>query len=508
MITAHQIAWIGRFAAPVSAIVVYSALPSGPDVGLPEEARRVAAMGVLMALLWMTEALPLPVTSLLPIVLLPLLSVSSISKATAPFADPFIFLFMGGFILALAMEKWGLHRRIALIVLRVVGGTPARLVAGFMLATALLSMWVSNTATTVMMLPIGVSVINLVRTSLKESEGVLSGDGVDDSDSPAIRNFATCLLLSIAYSASVGGMGTIIGTPPNTILAGFLHTQYGMELSFGTWMLFATPVVVVFLFIMWFLLTRILFPIQSGALPGGRQMIRDELMTLGKTSTPEWIVFAVFMTTATVWIARGPLTNWPWLVDHMPFISNLSDPGIAMAAAILLFMLPADRRGRAFVMDWRTAERLPWGVLLLFGGGLSLASAVKSTGLDGWIGQQVAIIGGAPIIILVLGVTALIVFLTEVTSNTATATAFLPILAGVATGIGAEPMLLLVPASMAASCAFMMPVATPPNAIVFGSGRVTIGQMVRAGFVLNFVSIALITLAVLTLGRILLTTAP
>jgi solute carrier family 13 (sodium-dependent dicarboxylate transporter), member 2/3/5 len=484
-------AWAGRVAGPALAVAVYLLLPGEPE--LADAARGTAAVGTLMATWWITEALPLPATALLPVALFPLAGVLPVAEAAAPYASDIIFLFMGGFMLALAMQRWGLHRRIALLTVLAVGTRPTRVVAGFMVATAFLSMWVSNTATTVMMLPIGVSVLHLVF------------DRVDDVDAdtvtgPGAPNFATCLMLAIAYAASIGSLGTLIGTPPNLFMAGFIGETYGIDIGFGQWMLFGLPLAVVLLGIAWLLLTRVVYPTSLAEIPGGRQLFHRELAGLGAVHRGEKLVGAVFALTAAAWLLREPLTGWAWLAERVPAVTALSDPGIAIIAAVALFALPVHPRRGVFVLDWATARRLPWGVLLLFGGGLSLARAVGDSGLDAWIGAQVGGLGGLPTLALVVIAAAAVIFLTELTSNTATAATFLPILGGVALGLGLDPLLLVVPATLAATCAFMMPVATPPNAIVFGSGYVTIPQMVRAGVWLNVVAVVLVTGLVYVLG--------
>jgi solute carrier family 13 (sodium-dependent dicarboxylate transporter), member 2/3/5 len=433
-----------------------------------------------MAMLWMTEALPLPATALLPVVLFPVSGVLSIAEATAPYANDVIFLFMGGFMLALAVERWGLHRRLALHIVLVVGTRPVRLVGGFMLATAFLSMWISNTATTVMMLPLGASIVVLVTQRAAPS--------MDDTQS----RFAICLMLGIAYAASIGSLGTLVGTPPNLFLRGFLSETYGIEIGFGQWMLLGVPIAMTFLVIAWLLLTQIIYPPEIADIPGGRALIREELAHLGRVSRGEWTVLCVFISTALAWIFREPVGNWALLVDRIPVVTRLTDSGIAIAAALLLFAIPVNARRGEFALDWDNALRLPWGVLILFGGGLSLATAVQTSGLAVWIGNQVGGLDALPTVLLVTLVIATVVFLTELTSNTATSATFLPILGGVALGIGKDPLLLMVPTALAATCAFMMPVATPPNAIVFGSGHVSIAQMVRAGIVLNAIAIVLI----------------
>ena len=474
--SALAVGWIGRFLGPILAAAVYALLPESESI--TPEARTCAAIGVLMAVFWMTEALPLAVTSLIPLALFEPLGIAPMRDTAAPYASPLIFLFMGGFMLALAMERWGLHRRVALLTLRLAGSKLSTMVGAFMLASAGLSMWVSNTATAVMMLPIGLSVVALAEER--------SGD--------TARRFAPCLILGLAYACSIGGIATLIGTPPNVALAGFVTSTYGDALGFGRWMLFGLPLAAVFLGLTWWLLTWVLFPITGAELPGGRAIVRDELRKLGPMSLGEKLTLTVFLLTAGLWVLREPLSGW------IPALAGLSDPQIAIAAGITLFALPVAPREGVFVLDWRTASRLPWDVLLLFGGGLSLAAAVDATGLDDAIGSSVTALAGAPVWVIVLGVSALIVFLTELTSNTATAIAFLPILAGAADGLGVDPLVLLLPAAIASSCAFMLPVATPPNAIVFGSGRVRIAQMARAGFLLNLISIALATLAALWVG--------
>ncbi|KPK75209.1 MAG: anion transporter [Phycisphaerae bacterium SM23_30] len=502
------VAWGGRFAGPLLALAVYYLLPEGKNQ-LSDPARATAAIGTLMAVWWMTEALPLPATSLLPLILFPLARVfpdaatgAQIEQAAAPYANPFIFLFMGGFMIAQAIERWNLHRRIALLTVLTVGTRPARMIAGFMIATAMLSMWISNTATTVMMLPIGLSVITLLTDRFcRPAQQILQGvrrEGQFEADD--LSGFAVCLMLGIAYAASIGGVGTLVGTPPNVFFAGFMLEQYQITLGFGRWMCLGLPLVVIFLLIAWFILTKVVFPIRISQIPGGRRLIHEELNKLGPMSRGEWTVLVVFLLTACGWILRGPVTSWLWLRERVPAITELNDAMIALAGALVLFVIPVDAKRSQFALDWPTARKLPWGMLLLFGGGLCLASAVTGSGLDQWIGNLMKAWYGLPSVVLVLLVTAVVIFLTELTSNIATATTFLPILGGVAVGIGAEPLLLLAPAALAASCAFMLPVATPPNAIVFGSGHITIGQMIKAGLWLNLIGIILIPLLMYILG--------
>ena len=440
--------------------------------GLGPEAWRTAAVGVLMAVWWVTEAIPIPATALLPLALFPLLGVATIGDAAVPFANPIIYLFLGGFLVARAMDGTGLPRRIALTCIRALGARPASIIAGVMASCAFLSMWVSNTATALMMLPIGASLIELLPR---------------DTDGEERIRFGAALMLGIAYACSIGGMGTLIGTPPNAFLAGFMLESYGVSIGFAQWMLVGVPLVLVGLPLAFLLLTRVIFPLRLREVPGGRDLVEREMRALGPMRPAERRVAGVFSLTAAAWIAR------PLLVAHVPALAGLSDAGIAITAALFLFLLPTGEEDGGRLLDWKMAQGTPWGVLVLFGGGLSLASAVESTGLGPGFGDGVGGLAGWPILPLVLAVVASVILLTELTSNTATAATFLPVLGGVAVGLGRDPMLLAVPAALAASGAFMLPVATPPNAIVYGSGSVRIDQMVRAGIGLNVLFTLLIT---------------
>jgi solute carrier family 13 (sodium-dependent dicarboxylate transporter), member 2/3/5 len=480
--------WVGVGLGPLLAVVVYLVLPTGS--GLEEAGRLTAAIVTLVAVWWMTEALPLPATALVPIVAFPLAGVLEIGEATAAYGDANIFLFLGGFAIALAMQRWNLHRRIALLTMRAFGTKPSRLVLGIMVATAFLSMWVSNTATALMMIPIAISVLGLVASR--------AGEGLDERD---VRRFGTALMLAVAYSASIGGLGTLIGSPPNVIMAGVMEQNYDVEVSFAGWMSVGVPLAAVFVVIAWLVLTRLLFRAEVQELAGGRSVIGDELAKLGRMSRGEVTVAVIFACTALLWIFRQPLADTEWLVAAVPFVGLLSDAGIAIAAVVALFLVPVSGRRGVAALDWPTVQKgVPWGVLLLFGGGLAIAAAFQASGLDAWIGEQMEGLQVLPTVLLVAAVATVIVFLTEITSNTATAATFLPVLAGVAAGIGVDPLLLLIPAAMAATCAFMLPVGTPPNAIVFGTGRVTIGEMMRAGLVLNLAGVLLITGGVYLLG--------
>lgn len=499
--------WLLRGLGLVGALAVYLLLGASE---LPRDARVVAAVGTLMAVWWMSEAVPLPVTSLLPIILFPLFTERTVMAATAPYANPIVFLFLGGFLIAIAMQKVQLHRRIALLTLGAVGTQPRRIVLGMMISTAFLSMWVSNTATTLMMLPIALSVLALVVES-SQAGGASQGAGlraglasgravselIDDQD---IRRFGVALVLAIAWSSSIGGLGTLLGSPPNAIVAGYIGTELGKNVGFGEWMLLAMPIVVSFIALAWLLITRVLFRFHLAEVPGGQRMIQDQIAQLGPTGRGEKCVLGVFVGAAVFWIVPGLLAGVGDLGQRMPWLRLFNDTVVALAAGALLFVLPGRQDGRA-VLDWQDAEAgLPWGVLLLFGGGLSLAAAVASTGLDKWLGLQVVGLGVLPMVALIGAVTLIVLFLTELTSNTATAATFIPILGGVALGIGIDPMTLLIPAALAATCAFMLPVGTPPNAIVFATGTVKIGEMARGGFVLNIVGAVLITLFTTLIG--------
>ena len=446
--------------------------------GMEPSAQKMAAVALLMATWWMTEAIPIPATSLLPLPLFPLMGIMHTKKAAAPYASHLIFLFMGGFIIALAMQRWNLHRRIAMNIVRIIGFSPGRLIFGFMVATAALSAFVSNTATTVMMMPIGLAIIAHVI-----EEGRREGLDKQINFSPEQFAFGLNLMLGIAYAASIGGIATLIGTPPNTVLAAYLNKTYGYEITFAGWMKVGVPLVCVMLPLCWIWLTKVANPMKLKKVPGGRDLIDKELKEMGGLSAGERWTALVFGLTALGWIFRKKLGF------IFPDPSLVTDATIAMAGGLILFLIPVDMKRNRFVMNWEWASKMPWGVLILFGGGLSMASGFKATKLANWIGSQVGLLENAPVLVLIIAVATLIIFLTELTSNTATSAMVMPILAAVAIGLGENPLLLVVPAAIAASCAFMLPVATPPNAIVFGSGYVTIPQMARSGFGLNIIGI-------------------
>ncbi|EPL62483.1 di- and tricarboxylate transporter [Stutzerimonas stutzeri B1SMN1] len=457
-------AWIGLILGP---LLLLACILTDPPGGLSEKAWLTVGLAALMAVWWSTEAIPIPATSLLPILLIPLLDIDTLAKATAPYANPTIFLFLGGFLLGLAMQRWNLHKRIALATLLAVGNQPSRQIAGFMIATAFISMWVSNTATSIMMLPIGLSVIGLLIAGSEEKEGA---------------RFAVALLLGIAYSASVGGIATLIGTPPNALLAAFMRENYDVQIGFGQWMLLGLPLSIGMLVFIWWSLTRGGFRLAGG---DSRGLLENEMAALGPMSRAEKMVAVVFVLAAAAWIFQ------PLLADY---IDGVNDTSIAMAAAIALFLIPVDLHKRVFLMDWEQANKAPWGVLLLFGGGLSLAGVIGASGLAEWIASSLGAFDTLPLLAMIALVVTVIIFLTEITSNTATAAAFLPLLGALAVAQGLSPEMLAIPAAVAASCAFMMPVATPPNAIVFGTGQLPIQAMIKAGFVLNLFGVLLVSL--------------
>lgn len=454
----------GLLAGPVGAALL---LWITPPAGMTPEAWRMLAIAFWMVVWWLSEALPIPATALLPLVVMPLFGVQGMAQTAASYANPLIFLFLGGFLLAAAMQRVGLHRRIALRIVLLVGASPGRIVLGFMLATAFLSMWISNTATTIMMFAVVLSVIEFV--------------GQQSRDDRMVRNFGVALMLSVAYAASIGGVGTLIGSPPNAMLAGFVQQTYGIEISFARWMMIGLPVVMVMLPLTWLLLTRLLFPARMMQVGDASGLVRAEVRAMGPMDRGERLVAAVFCLAGIGWMLRGPLAG----LTGLP----LDDAMIAIAAAVALFAIPVSRAEGCYALDWAATRDLPWGILLLFGGGLALAGGFSSSGLARIIGESVAGIDMAPIF-LVLVVLVAMVYLTEITSNTASTATFLPILGAVAVGVGLDVLTLTVPAALGASMAFMMPVATPPNAIVFAYDRLHLSDMVRAGFLMNILAIA------------------
>lgn len=466
---------IGLVAGPVAAAAV---MLSPAPAGLSAEGWGIAAAGLWMAIWWMTEALPLAATALLPLVLFPIAGLRSI-EATAPsYAHPLVFLFLGGFLLARAMHVWGLDRRLALTVLRFAGSSPRGVIAGVMAVTAFLSMWVSNTATAMVMLPIGLSIV----ASFEQDEGGL-GEGL-----------APALLLGIAYAATIGGMGTIIGTPPNALFAAFMADSYGIEIGFLRWMLIGVPAVLVLLPIAWFVLTRVSFRIAGRGSLQASEAIASRLAALQPMSRAERLVAGLMVLVAACWIFR------PLLAEALPWL-QLSDAGIAMTGAVLLFVVPADLKRARFLISWKEAAAIRWDVLILFGGGLALAAAMGESDLAQWIGTRLTGLEALPVFVLLLAVGVLIVLLGELASNTAMAAVFLPVAGATALGMGEPAFLLTLPVALFATLGFMLPVATPPNAVIFGSGAVEMRHMLRAGVILDFVGIVVVALAILTLGQ-------
>ena len=465
---------IGLFLGPIFFILTLLFLQSE---SLDSKGIFVVAAALWIATWWVTEAIPIPATSLLPLVLFPMGGIMGNQDTASFYGDDIVFLFLGGFLLAVAMEKWNLHTRIALSIIKAIGTTTATILLGFMISTALLSMFVSNTAAVMIMIPIGLAII-------KEAHALSTPQVQND-----VKLFEKALVLGIGYAGTIGGLGTLIGTPPLIILAGQMKQIFDVELNFAQWMLIGVPVVIVMLGLAWAYMN--FFQLKHGMkqLPGGRKIIVDELEKLGKITREEKWVLAVFILAASLWILRG------FFFDRFAFTELLGDGSIAMFAAVLLFIIPSKKQnGR--VLDWGVAKDLPWGVLLLFGGGLALAGSIVETGVDLWIGEMLSGVGGVPLILMITIVAVLILFLTEFTSNTATATMILPVLAGLAIALDVHPLALMIPAAMAANCAFMLPVGTPPNAIVFGTGKVSIGEMMKAGFGLNVIAALIIIVVV------------
>ena len=496
---------MGLIGGVLGAVLIFWIMPSDLEIW----PRLTAATAVLMAVWWMTEAIPIPATALIPLIIFPLAVPAeesdggvTVSAVGANYGNDVIFLFMGGFLLALGMQRWNLHRRIALMVLRWMGSNTKALIAGFMIATGFLSMWVSNTATAVMMLPIGISVLLLVkRLADGEDTKQVIDDGAEtqateeEAQTVAKTNFGTGLMLAIAYAASIGSLGTIIGTPPNALLAAHMAANHDLELGFGRWMLVGVPLSIVLMFGAWFILTKVMFKPEIDNIPGGAELIRNEFKKLGPMSRGELTVLIVFVVAALSWMSVPLISEYILGLDE----ALISDAGIALVVGLAMFLLPGGAAKGVRLLNWDTALNLPWGVLLLFGGGLALSSQFSDSGLSEWLGTQVEGLAGVPVWVLVALCTVGILLLTEMTSNTATAATFLPVASGIAMGTGIEPLMLTAPVALAATCAFMLPVATPPNAIAYGSGYITIGQMVKGGALLNVLAAILITITAMTL---------
>ena len=440
---------------------------SNPPHGLDRIAWLTAGVAILMTVWWVTEAIPIYATGLIPLLLFPLLDLFEIKIVATSYAHPLVLLFLGGFIIASAMEDSGLHKRIALKILSLSGTSPSKIIGGFMITTSILSMWVSNTASTIMMLPIATSVIAFFA----------SQQNVEN------KSFAIPLLLSIAYAASIGGTATLIGTPTNIMLASILSDTYGFKISFIDWFMIGLPVATILIPIVWFFLTKVIFQVSAKKSDALEHTLIEMNKEIGKPSTTEKIVACVFFLTATLWIFRKTLNE--------KFNFYLNDTSIGIMGALLLFIIPYGSNKRA--CNWETANKIPWGVLFLVGGGIALSRAIKSSGLAEWIGSFSNYLYGLDIYILVFIAVALIILLTELNSNTATVATFSPILIIFAIGLEVNPLIFVIPTTIAASCAFMLPIATPPNAVVFGSGKVKINNMIKAGLPLNIISIFVVT---------------
>lgn len=467
---------IGFMAGPLLAILTFIFFRLD---GLPIHATYVASIAVWLAIWWATEATNVAVTALLPLVVFPLLGIASMQETAKSYAHPIVYLFMGGFIMALAIEKSGLHQRVALRIFQLVGVSARAIVGGFMVAAALLSMWISNTSTALMMLPIAASVVYVVRETmgeLKEQE---------------IGNFEVSIFLGLAYGATMGGIATLVGTPPNAFMAGFMQTTYGLEIDFARWMIIGIPLTVIMLPIIWVVLVRILYPVNFVASERTAAHLSAKRAELGKPSKAEIRTGLLFVLLVAGWILRRPIVE-------LTGVAELSDAAIAMMAGILAFLIPSGKNGEA-LLTWGDTRRLPWGVLILFGGGLALAGAMTSSELTLWLGRQLAPLGEIRIAILIIAACALVIFLTELTSNLATTATFLPVMAALAVETGSDPLIFVIPITLAASFAFMLPVATPPNAVVFSSGRVSIQNMMRAGSILNLLGVIVLTIVTLTL---------
>ena len=462
---------IGLFLGPLAFFLVKFFY--NPE-GLSNEGLSILASTLWVAIWWITEAVPIYVTALIPIILFPLSGGLELKQTTAAYGHKFVFLFVGGFILAIAIEKWKLHKRIALNIIGLVGTKKSNIILGFMIATAFLSMWISNTATAVMILPVGLAIISQLKDNPKtiENENLV---------------FGKTLMLAIAYSASIGGMATLIGTPPNLVLAGVIKTSYNIEINFLQWMSFGLPISIFLLFICWKYLTSVAYKFDNQNFDSGMNEINDQLKSLGKISYEEKSVMIIFIATALAWITQSFVIK--------KYIPEIDDTIIAIIAAVTLFILP-NKKGDKKLLDWEDAVKLPWGILLLFGGGMALAKGFDSSGLAIWIGSQMSFFDTIPLLALLLFLVAMVNFLTEITSNLATTAMLLPVLVALAETIGVNPYYLLIGATVAASCAFMLPVATPPNAVVFGSKILKIDDMIKKGFWMNLISIFVLTAAV------------
>ncbi|NOT77069.1 MAG: SLC13/DASS family transporter [Cyclobacteriaceae bacterium] len=468
---------MGLAAGPILFCLIFFTVT--PEV-LTEKSIIVLALGAWMVVWWATEAMPIPVTALLPMVLFPLLGVSTGKEAAAPYGDPVIFLFMGGFILALGLERHNLHQRIALSLIRLTGTSGNGIILGFMLSTALISMWISNTATAIMMLPIAASVTHL-----------LAKEAGQEND-PRFKKFATGLMLAIAYAASIGGMATIIGTPPNVVMVGYMKRFYNLDVSFTDWMLMGIPLMILCLMACYLIITKVLFVNHLPSIEGSKELIQRKLTALGKITKEEKLVLAIFSVTCFFWIFRQ---NMNQIIGR----NLLDDTTIAMAGGILMFLVPINLKEQKFLLDWADMKELPWGILLLFGGGLCLADGMEKSGLIQIVGNYFSKQDTMSLGLLIFSLTAISMGLTELMSNVALVTIFVPVVFGVADGFHINPIWLAMPVTYAASCAFMMPISTPPNAVLFASGFIRMKDMIKTGVLLNLCCLAIITVMALTL---------
>lgn len=491
---------VGLFLGPLAAVALYAALPAGTlDAasnivsGLSSAGRLTLAIGAWLAVWWITEAIPIEAAALLPLVAFPIAGVANMKAAAAPYADEVVFLFLGGMMVGAAMERWGLHRRVALLTMLALGTRPAMLIAGLLSATALLSMWVSNTAAAVMMLPIANGVVKLVQQR---------NDAGPHPHAKEARNFAIAAMLAVAYGASIGGVGTLVGTPPNGVLASFLRQNLNASVSFTEYLKIGLPTMLLVLPVCWLLLIG-LFPMRGLHAEGAHHMLKAELRTLGPVSRGEWTVVCVFALASLLWIFREPIALLLHLYRDRPGGKPellLTDAGIAIGAALLLFLIPVRTKENVFALDWKTAGALPWGILLLFGGGLSLAAAIEANHVDVFLASAFHGLHGLHPFLIILITGALAVFVSEIGSNTAVATVLLPIVSTAAPALGVRPELLCFAVTFGVSLAFMMPSGTPPNALAFTSGHLRVPDMAKAGLCLNLACIAIIAAVVYWVG--------
>lgn len=475
---------VGLYAG-IAASTLILVMPT-PD-GMTPESKRMAATIALMGCWWIGESLPLGVTALVPLVAFPMLKILPIVQVAPTYTNHFVFLLLGGFFIALAMQRWNLHTRIALWIIRLVGTSASRLVLGFMMASAFLSMWISNSATAMMMMPIGLGLI--VKT--EEMQG--------GSANPSVVNFGACLMLGIAYASNIGGVATLVGTFPNLVFAGMFAELFpeGPDITFVEWLKIGLPFSAMFVPLIWLLMVKVVLPIKGNVIESADQVIASEFEKLGAFSRGEKTILAVFIATALLWIFRSDIHFGSFVLkgwaSRLGVEKYVHDSTVAIGMGILCFILPVDRKKNIQLLDWDQARRAPWGILLLFGGGFAIARGFEASGLTQWVGTQLTVLQGVPVIVVIAAVVFTMTFLTEMTSNTASTTMMLPILAATATVLRVNPLLLMLPATMAASCAFMLPIATPPNAIVFSSGRVSLAQMGKTGFFLNLITVVFVT---------------